>query len=141
MRNIKRPKPKQSKITEKAIIAHNIDTGNNNPVFSFRHVCENHCLLSAWQAGELTELLGTFKLMESLTWNQLVTNRHKGLDFRKEDNYTKSLPPPVSPEVDVCRVKVCEKKRLWGYRAGQVFRILWFDRLHEVVPYHKQKRN
>jgi hypothetical protein len=139
-KDIVKPKPKKSKINEKAIIRHSENAGKENPVFSFLHVCDNHCLLSAWQGQELLELISTFKTMESLTWNDLVLKRHRGLDYRKEEEYTKPLPPVVSQDVDVCRVKVDgNKKRLWGYRTNNVFRILWFDREHEVIPYHKQK--
>lgn len=138
-KEIRRQETHKGKIKQSVVIKH-ANTGNENPVFSFRHVCDNHCLLSDWQGNELIELISTLKTMETLTWNQLVTNRHSGLDYRKENNYAKPLPPRVSPDIDVCRVKVCERKRLWGYRAGNVFRIMWFDRNHEVIPYHKQRK-
>lgn len=139
-KNIKKIQHKKGKINTSATEIKSVNTGNEYPVFSFRHVCDNHCFLSEWQKDELLELLETFKKMESLTWNELVTNRHGGLDYRKETGLSKPLPAKVSPDVDVCRVKVCEVKRLWGYRVGNVFRVLWFDREHEIVPWHKVKR-
>jgi len=111
------------------------------PVFSFIHVSTQHCLLSEWKSNELIELLTALKHMESITWNQLPN--HKGLDFTKIDTnrLSKPLPSNVSPEVSVYEISVCPKKRIFGYRIyGNIFRILWFDREHEVVPFRKVRR-
>lgn len=111
---------------------------NDYPVFSFIHVSEQHCLLSEWQGEELLQLIRALKTMEQLRWTNVGS--HGGLRFKPIDNYAKPLPFNVSPEVTVCEFRVCEVKRVFGYRVGNVFRILWFDREHEVCPWHKVRR-
>lgn len=95
---------------------------NEYPVFSFMHVSDQHCLLSDWSGDELIQLIQTFKIMEQLKWPNLKS--HRGLNFKPIDKYSKPLPQDVSPDVTVCEIKVCEVKRVFGYRVGNVFRIL-----------------
>lgn len=125
--------PKQTsiagKIPAKATELFN-DIQEGHPVFSFRYACNNNCLLSDWHGKELDELIDTFKTMESMTWNDLL--KHKGLRYKAIDKYTKQLPVNVSPDVTLCEIRVCQKKRIFGFRAGNIFRIIWFDRKHEV---------
>lgn len=108
------------------------------PVFSFMHVSETHCLLSKWHGDELIQLIQAFKTMEQLKWTNISSNN--GLRFKPIDKYSKPLPPNVSQDVTVCEFRVCDIKRVFGYRVGNVFRILWFDRGHEVCPWNKVKR-
>lgn len=110
------------------------------PVFSFRHVSENHCLLSEWKKDELSELLGAFRTMESLTWNQILG--HSGLRFKKIDvtSCSKPLPSNVSDDIPLCEIRVCQKKRIFGYRVNNVFTVIWFDRSHEICPEGKVKK-
>lgn len=137
-KKINSPTIHSGKIPEKALIKPQQTPSTEYPTFSFLHVCDNHCRLSAWQGQELIDLVNTFKKMESLTWVEIA--RHSGLRFKKIEGYTKPLPPDVSPEVTVYEVRVCEVKRLFGYRINNIFRVLWFDREHEVCPFNKQKR-
>lgn len=111
-----------------------------HPVFSFAHVCDKHFLISSWQKDELIELINTFKIMEELPWSRI--HNHSGLRFKKIDkkSLTKPLPDKVSPEVTVFEVRVCKVKRVFGYRMDDVFRILWFDRGHQVLPENKVRR-
>lgn len=109
-----------------------------HPVFSFRHTSSNHCLLSDWQGTELLELIDTFKKMESLTWNEVLT--HKGLQYKVIDKHSRALPPEVSKDVSICEIRICQRKRVFGYRIDDVFRVIWFDRNHEICPEGKQRR-
>ena len=109
------------------------------PVFSFMHVADKHCLLSKWRGKELDELIEALKTMEQLTWDRIGT--HNGLRFTPISNPAKPLPERVSPDETIYEIRVCSVKRVFGYRTGNVFRILWFDREHEVCPWHKVKRS
>ena len=135
---IKNQVPQTGKINPKAFTIEAEESKAGYPVFSFAHVCHNHCLLSEWKGKELIELLSTFKTMESVPWHEI--RRHKGLNYKPIDGYSKPLPDFVSPDVTLHEVKVCKRKRFFGYRAGDVFRVIWFDREHEVCPYKKQRR-
>lgn len=136
--NIKIPKHKREKglIPEAAVIAQ--PQKDNIPVFSFKYVSENHCLLSDWHGNELIELIEAFKIMESLSWNQVLT--HSGLRYKKIDKLARPLPRTVSPDVAICEFRICQKKRVLGYRMGNIFRVIWFDRNHEICPIGKNRK-
>jgi len=129
---------KISKIPSSATELKQESTDNKNPVFSFRNVCSNHCQLSNWHGRELLLLISTFKTMESLSWREV--RNHKGLNLKPIEQFVFRLPDNVPDDVVIQEVKVDEKRRLFGYRAGRVFYLIWFDRNHEVVPVGKSKK-
>lgn len=126
------------KIPAKALEAAPEHPRQNYPVFSFIHVSDKHCPLSNWRGKELNELIVTLQTMEQLTWDNMKA--HKGLNIKPITKFAKPLPQRVSPDETIFEVKVCEVKRIFGYRTGNVFRVLWFDREHEVCPWRKVKR-
>jgi len=113
-------------------------TDNLTPLFSFKHVSDNHCLLCEWGNPELSELIGTLKTMESLTWSQV--RQHKGLNLTGVDHPAYPPPPSVPGDASITEVRVDEKRRLFGYRGGRVFHLIWFDRNHQVCPAGKVRR-
>jgi hypothetical protein len=136
-KHIKKPKLNQGKIPDSALMAKD-EPEYSNPVFSFIHSSDNHCLLCEWKKSELKELINAFKIMESLKWSQLPAS---SLHFRKVEHYVIPLPNNVSQDETIFEVSIDnEKKRLFGYRVDNIFRILWFDREHSVAPYHKTKK-
>lgn len=135
-KKIPNQRPK-GKIPDKAIIVTQPER-EDYPVFSFLHSSDQHCLLSDWRGDELSELIKAFKTMEALPWNQL--QRHHGLGFKVVDSFSRPLPQAISPDETIFEVRVCQRKRVFGYRAGNVFRIIWFDRNHEICPEGKHRR-
>lgn len=109
------------------------------PLFSFKWVCDNHCLLSDWQNKELEQLIKKIKMFESLTWIDLKT--HNGLNYKPIDNYIYPLPENVPPDSTIHEFKVDAGKRVMGIRDGRIFKFVWFDRQHEVVPESKSKKS
>lgn len=139
LKKIAKSQEKHNKIPVKATELHGQSTDNETPVFSFKHVCNNHCQLSDWQKQELALLIGTFKTMENLYWKDM--RKCAGLNMKPvTDTIVYPLPQSVPVDATIQEVKVDDEKRLFGYRAGRVFCIIWFDRIHEVIPYHKSKR-
>lgn len=106
-------------------------TKSGYPVLSFKHVSDNHCLLSDWECAELKELIGAFKMLEEVPWTKLHSS---GLRLKSIDSFSKPLPPCVSPDETIYEIRVCIRKRVFGYRTGDIFRIIWFDRSHEICP-------
>ena len=138
IKNIPRQQREKSRIPEKATLINSSDT-NNSPVFSFKYASQSHCLLSDWRGDELIELINAFKTMESLTWNQVM--QHSGLRYKVISNPARKIPADVSPDVSICEVRICKRKRVLGYRSLNVFRIIWFDREHEICPEGKRRHN
>lgn len=114
-----------------------IDYDKENPVFSFRHVCSNNCLLSNWSSSEISQLINKLKLFEQMSWGEVKT--HRGINYKPIDNYVLTLPSSVPKDSVIHEFKVDDKKRLFGFRDGKTFCFIWFDRKHEVVPMNKSK--
>lgn len=107
------------------------------PVLSFKHVSDNHCLLSDWISTEIKELISTFKMLEEVPWNKLHST---GLRLKAIDSFSKPLPPYISPDETIYEIRVCQKKRVFGYRTDDIFRVIWFDRNHEICPEGKSTK-
>lgn len=111
------------------------DTGSTdhlNPVFSFMDVCPNHFQLSDWQGDELKALIACLRDMSGRKWSEVRMNKgFKSVDPR---TFSKELPQYISPEVTIYEFRVSKKARIFGHRVRNVFRVVWFDRNHEVYP-------
>ncbi|HBQ26025.1 MAG TPA: hypothetical protein DD791_06500 [Syntrophomonas sp.] len=130
---------KGSKIPQEATRVKNPVTNNDNeaPVFSFKYVCRNNCLLSEWQATEISQFIQRLKLLENLNWKDIKT--HSGINYKPVDNYVYALPASVPPDSVIHEMKVDKKKRLLGFREGRVFCFIWFDKNHNAIPENKSK--
>jgi hypothetical protein len=131
-------KKDKAKIRGKNIKASALDvqkeqgTDHLPPVFSFKHVCNNHYYLTDWRSEELQRLIDTFRTMESLNWSEVI--RYKGLGFKIVDpkTFSTDLPEVISPDISIIEFRVSKRARLFGYRDKNIFNIIWFDRNHEV---------
>lgn len=116
------------------------DEGSTNhlkPHFSFKSVCNNHFLLSDWTSRELSDLIQTFKTLESMSWGDIMNQGKKGglgCCVVNSAHFSKRLPETISPEVSIIEFRVNKKARLFGYRWRNVYHIIWFDRNHDVYP-------
>jgi hypothetical protein len=132
-------KGKKSKIPIQAITLKEIPEIDSRVTFSFKNTCDNHCLLSEWTQRELNDLMKTFKTIESLSWNEIRV--HPGLQCKHVDQAECSKPIPSGVPLDVrfLEMRVNDRSRLFAYRTFNICNVVWFDRNHEVLPYHKQR--
>jgi len=141
MHKIKEKKP----ITQSRIPGKATDTSEHRqdefPVISFMHTCNRNCQLSDWRGKELDLLVNFFKKVEKLTWIQ-ITMGHGGLDYTRinPDECSIKLPEFVSKDVGLFELSVDKVKRVWGYRSENILRVIWFDKNHDVLPWHKTRR-
>lgn len=129
------------KISDKA--TENADQGGStdhlSPSFRFTHADENRWLLSDWESHEIDDLIRALKKIERHTWAQLKTQGSKqrggsvGCGYKIIEKYP-SLPDSVSEDVTFSEMRVCQKKRIFGFRIGSLYYIVWFDRGHDVFP-------
>lgn len=101
----------------------------------------------AWKLGakDVADLLKLLEEMSRLTWREVKALR-TGSDRRARalhhDQPVKSICTAAQRrleelEVDIermFRLRHGNMIRVWGYLAGPVFRILWYDREHKVCP-------
>lgn len=113
-------------------------TDNNAPFFSFEHLCENNFMIINLGKIELKELHAFLKRSSGMPWNQVrqvfkykIIPR-KGLSCR--------VPDSVPDDASISEMRVTNEHRIFGFRTGSVFNIIWFDPTHDVCPEGKKKR-
>ncbi len=115
-------------------------TDNEQPSFSFIHTDSNKYRLSEWNSQEIDDLVNALKKIGSLTWFQIKSQGSKqrgasvGCGFKiATDNYPK-LPESISEDVTMSEMRVCRRKRIFGFRmpSSPIYCLVWFDRDHNI---------
>lgn len=131
-------KANQNKVPQSALqLKANGSTDDMTPVFSFKYTDPNKWILSEWEKSEINDLFKFFKSVESMTWDQIKS--HSGIRYKALDNVPTISHLGVSEDVTICELRVCKVKRVHGFRTGNIFSIIWFDRAHEVCPEGKNR--
>ena len=108
-------------------------TDHLNPVFSFDSTCKNHFQLNELTKGELDQLIDSLRIMSSLSWAEV--KKYKGLRFKGPlEHYNATLPEWLDRDVDVFEFAFSKRGRVFGYKSGRIFHIIWFDRNHDLYP-------
>ncbi|MBD1804034.1 hypothetical protein H6F98_00910 [Microcoleus sp. FACHB-SPT15] len=115
-------------------------TDSEKPSFSFIHADNNKYQLSEWESREIDDLVKALKKIGSLTWFQIKSQGSRqrgesvGCGFKiVTDGYPK-LPESISEDVTMSEMRVCKKKRIFGFRipSSPIYCLVWFDRDHNV---------
>ena len=99
-------------------------------------------------AGEdATELFQFICEMARLTWAEIERQQTGGRDRHRKhhDQEVDSICPEAKADFDRCklgerfgetlfRFRLSGEKRLWGFRVGTTFHVIWWDPGHEVCP-------
>lgn len=109
------------------------------PLIRFRHADPNKYLVRDWQKDELDDLFPFFVKLEQMSWAELFGQGSKN-PARKQgfamtylnQNQVSGMPKSVSPDKRIFELRVCKKKRVMGFRDGDVFTVIWYDRGHDV---------
>jgi hypothetical protein len=139
--------PKQSRNTKSGKISQeataNVSQGGStdhqNPSFRFAYADENRWRLSDWQPDEILDLVRNLKKIEKHTWSQIKGqgSRHRGDTVGcgyKIINNLPSLPEGVSEDHKISEMRICQRKRIFGFRMNSIYYIVWFDRDHSICP-------
>jgi hypothetical protein len=80
-------------------------------------------------------IVGTLRTFCELPWTGIHAS--DGLRPRPApDSQRRNAPRPpgLSPDVNITKIRASGKCRIYGYRDGDVFHLLWFDRNHLIMP-------
>jgi hypothetical protein len=94
--------------------------------------------LSQWKRDELKKLSSFFIKLQALSLAQI--RGHEGLGFCNHQGAPASgfsRPRSLSPDVQLCEMRVDNKARVHGFQEGTTFFLIWLDRGHEVFPSRK----
>lgn len=97
------------------------------------------------KAKEAVELLKFLEEISGKTWRECwneMSDGHK----RNHDHAVSDLPKEAQARLQqlddgeerVFRFRLTGSCRLWGFRSGNLFRILWYDPNHRVYPVEKR---
>lgn len=136
-KRITKPSKRKGKISSQAT-ERKINYDECRGRLAFSSVCDRHCLLCEWVKQELNGLIGYFKKVEELIWFDI--QKDPGLDYEEVNNIAFPRPTTLPPDASLHSMRVAGRLRVYGYRADDVFNIIWFDRLHEVCPVGKPKK-
>lgn len=112
--------------------------------------CGTQCMWS-WDmsAKEVKTLLEFMVITSKRTWAEIeddVTNTRTSSHRKHHGQPIDSLPRPAlrrlevavpelkEAEEEIYRFRLGSTRRLWGFRSGHVFRLLWWDENHKVYP-------
>jgi hypothetical protein len=121
-------------------------TQGEKPLFCFAHADVNANPLWAFKPdGEHASELFVFLCeMAKLTWREIEAMRAKG-HKRHHDQDVESICVEAKQDfkrvrlgeifgADIFRFRVDGEKRLWGFRKGATFHVIWWDPGHQVYP-------
>lgn len=97
--------------------------------------------------AELSDFLCAIEQYSASTWKELISQGSNKHHFQATDKLSKgardrlgalfSCSDSEYPE-QIFRFRIAAKVRLWGFREGGIFKILWYDRDHRVYPVKKK---
>lgn len=112
-------------------------TDDQSPSFRLTHADDNRYLVSSWKSEEIKDLIRALKKIERHTWAQIKSQGSKtkgdsvGCGYKTITNHPK-LPDSISEDILLSEMRVCQTKRIFGFRIHSIYYIVWFDRTHEI---------
>jgi len=102
---------------------------------SMRHIGlrARYCL-SLCDRNEVAAALDCLRKMCSLSWPQIGV--HSGLRLKKADENELPMQRPsfLDEGLTISYVRASDRFRIFGFRVGEVFHVLWFDSEHTIYP-------
>ena len=121
--------------------------GSNRPVVSFQYADRSYDGEWSWPSGEdAATLLHFLCELGQWTWGEIASQRYGGqtrhrkhheLDFSVVCGEAQTRLSDLGHDqifTEYFRFRLSGEKRLWGFRVGDVFYVLWWDANHMVYP-------
>ena len=92
-------------------------------------------------AEDLKKILERLRRLETMSWAEIERQKSSHLWDSCDDlcrDATRRLVDLGLDDQDPYQLQVEGKARVWGFRDGQVFRVLWWDPDHTVFPVPKR---
>jgi len=136
----KRPKT-NIKTTDKEVRKVVPDADHAEPVWSFSLITlGGRWCWSLIDPEDRIKVLECFKAWEQMSWIQLKTGGHNYVLWDKLCNEAQDILKTLGHEGTDTLFEFKPEgmgiKRVFGIRDRQVFKIIWWDPLHEVCPWH-----
>lgn len=105
----------------------------HRPSICFHHMMDTVAKLEDLSKEWIVMMLKQFKVFGGMTWEEVY--RYKGLGWDSVPQHSMKYPIPKSLGLDsLNHIKVSGKSRVWGFREGDAFQLVWYDPEHKVTP-------
>ena len=103
---------------------------------SLRYLRPSHCI-SLCDAGEITSFVDKLRILTAKSWMELTMLPRHGLGYEKiaRSALNVAVPAHVTDDVSIIAFRFAGLKPMVGYKDGETFHILWFDRAFDVYPH------
>lgn len=106
-----------------------LDTNEEACNLKFSSCDDNKLQLWKLNKSEIKDFIAFAKKIENIKWNDI--QKLKGLHYETISNLR--LPDNISKDITLKSIRVTQKFRIYGYRMGSEFYIIWFDPNHELT--------
>ena len=128
--------PHLSNIAEKVL---SMDEDDPKLYIVLKYYQPSYQCFSKWNSDELKSFTDLIKRMRQIGWSELVGRGALGY---KKHTYLEKLPQEdikclksiLSPDITFSEIRVTQKARIHGFRAGTGFYLVWLDKDHEIFP-------
>lgn len=103
---------------------------------SLRHLKVSHCI-SLCENEDKLSFVDKVRILTSKSWMEIGQFPRHGLGYEKisRDSLRVAVPEHVTPDVSVLAFRFSGKKPMVGYKDGETFYVLWFDRSFDVYAH------
>lgn len=109
------------------------DARFEHPSVCFYHFSESSKGLEDVPHAFFVRVVRQCKLLASMSWEQVYAHKGLGWDEVPTSSMKWRIPSSMIRE-SLNHFKISRRERVWGYREGNAFQIVWFDPNHEVTP-------
>lgn len=122
---------------EKKVLS--LDEDDPRPYIVLKYYQPSYQCFSSWNGGELKSFSDLVRRMRQIGWSELVVRGALGFKIHK---YIEKLPKEdieclssiLSPDITFSEIRVTQKARIHGFRAGAGYYLVWLDKDHEIFP-------
>lgn len=109
---------------------------SQKPAWAFGNIDREMWAFSQEHIGDMiwTEILPRLQALESQTWGEILVKAQKQYHSLNPDNLNKVAQARLAARqieaASLISLRITATHRLYGYMAGRIFNILWYDDEH-----------
>jgi hypothetical protein len=122
-------KQKQSRIPESAVEV----KYEKRSAVCFHHMMDTVEPLEHLSKEWIVQMLKQFKVLGGISWDEIAKYGGLGWDCVPQHRMKYQIPKSLG-RTELYHIKISGKSRVWGFREGDSFQLVWFDPEHKVTP-------
>lgn len=103
------------------------------PSVCYHYMSDTVVALDELNQEFIVQMLKQFKVLGGISWDDISQYKGLGWDSIPQHRMKYTIPKSLNRD-DLYHIKVSKKGRVWGYREGNSFHLVWFDPNHKVTP-------